>query len=279
MGNSVRLKLIFFKLGACLVRGPVSFHFFFLLIGLCIQSHSSAFAYGSSPSFSSGFGGIEEVQKKKESSRWTIEGWLSQKKKINWMNYWLAMNTAPLDFEFSLGGNRGNHRSETDTPPGIVSNTQSLEGEISVYYRIIGFTAEYRKPDSDSAAITALFNLRLIGTSLQASQLTLHYGFREFTSQDPLEAIKQQQVVGATTTLYLFDFFGLEAHYRKGLPVSNKGLSKIENSIFKYGPFIELGFLKLYGNIVEESIIQISPAASEMLINGRGSEFGVQLYF
>ena len=279
MGNSVRLKLFLIKLGARLFRGPVVFYFLILLIGLCIISHSSAFAYGSSPSFSSGFGSIEEVQKKKESSRWTIEGWLSQKQKVQWMNYWLAMNTAPLDFEFSLGGNRGSHRSETNTIPGLISNTQSLEGEISVYYRIIGFTAEYRKPDADSASISALFNLRVIGTSLQASQLTLHYGLREFISQDPLEAIEKQQVAGVSTTLYLFDFFGLESHYRKELPVTNKGLTKIENSIFKYGLFIELGFLKLYGNIVEESSIQIPPAASEMVTNGKGSEFGVQLYF
>jgi hypothetical protein len=279
MGNSVRLKLCLVKLGARLLRGPVVFCFLFFLIGLCIDSHSSAFAYGSSPSFSSGFGSIEEVQKKKESSRWTIEGWLSQKQKIQWMNYWLAMNTAPLDFEISLGGNRGSHKSETNTIPGLISSTESLEGEISVYYRIIGFTAEYRKPDADSASISALFNLRVIGTSLQASQLTLHYGLREFISQDPLEAIEKQQVAGVSTTLYLFDFFGLESHYRKELPVTSKGLTKIENSIFNYGLFIELGFLKLYGNIVEESSIQIPPAASEMVTKGKGSEFGVQLYF
>lgn len=279
MGISVRLKLCFIKLGARRLRGPAIFYFLLFLIGFGINSHVSAFAYGSSPSFSSGFGSIEEVQKVKESSRWTIEGWLNQKKKIQWMNYWLAMNTSPLDFEFSLGGNRGSYKSETTTIPGVISNTQPIEGDISVYFRIIGFTAEYKKPDADSASISALFNLRVIGTSLQASQLTLHYGFREFISQDPLEAIEKQQVAGVSTTLYLFDFFGLESHSRKELPATNKGLTKIENSIFKYGLFIELGFLKLYGNIVEESSIQIPPAASERVTKGRGSEFGVQLYF
>jgi hypothetical protein len=275
----VRLKLCLLKPGVSQLRSSVVFHFSFFLLGLCMNSHSSAFASGSSPSFSSGFGSVEEVQKKKESSRWTIEGWLSQKQKIQWMNYWLAMNTSPLDFEFSLGGNWGNLKSETTTIPGAISSAQVLEGEISVYYRIIGFTAEYKRPDADSVSISALFNLRLLGTSLQASQLTLHYGFREFMSQDPLEAIEQQQVAGISATLYLFDFFGLESHYRKELPVTNKGLAKIENSIFKYGLFVELGFLRLYGNIVDETLIQIPPAATEMATKGKGSEFGVQLYF
>src|SRR5690606_14405391 len=42
-------------------------------------------------------------QKQKESSRWTLEGWLAQRDRMRLMDLWLALHS-PSPYEFYLGG-------------------------------------------------------------------------------------------------------------------------------------------------------------------------------
>lgn len=228
----------------------------------------------------SSFKGVSENQKKKAASRWTIEDWFSQKKRLQWMDYWLAMNTSPVDFEFAIGGDQWGYQENSDLTPTEKVEGLGRRGDISLYYRIVGITGEWEKLSDDFTWTGGHLDLRVMGTSLQSTQLTIYYGIRHLNATDSNEQM-DQQFAGATMTVYLFPLLGIEGLYRQNFRASKKDLREEEGSRWGYGAFLEWGVLRLYANwLIEISRVSSLPTnASTVTTTRKGLDVGLRLYF
>ncbi|MCB0363820.1 MAG: hypothetical protein H6624_15960 [Bdellovibrionaceae bacterium] len=221
---------------------------------------------------------MQQYQKKKESTRWTIEDWLAQKQKVRLMDYWLALNTAPVNFEAALGGLSYKYDAESSLAPGVNQEEGLSRGWLHLYYRILGLSAEYDKLDGDDSSISYMFNFRLLGPTLQSTQLTLHYGLSELDST-VISSRRENQFAAATMTLYLLHFLGLEGHYRRYFASTNDANIDAEGTRLTYGVFLEFGFLRLFGNLAHDKWTYTPPANPSYDIEYKGMEVGAQLFF
>lgn len=265
-----------------LQRG-ISFHRFLLLLMFLffnsgLGEFPRALAASSRPSFFSPFQKMNENQKKKESSRWTLEDWLSQKSRINWMDYWLAMNTSPVNFEMEWKFSRWAFEQENRSSSEKLLNQTMDSASISLYYRILGLTAEYDNFDKTFNRKKVRFNLRIIGTSLQSSHLTLFYGVQEVSDQASIGHL-EQSFGGGILNLYIFRFIGLSGYYESDFKATDKNQSQLEGNRWSYGAFLEWGFLRIYGNVLtESSLLKLVDTESSETI-GKGTEVGIQFNF
>lgn len=221
---------------------------------------------------------MQQYQKKKEATRWTIEDWLDQKQKIRLMDYWLALNTAPVNFEAALGGLSYKYDAESSLAPGVTQEESLTRGWLSLYYRILGLSAEFEQLDGSDTSTAYLFNFRLLGPTLQSTQLTLQYGMNQLKS-DLAANSRDNQFAGATFTLYILHFLGLEGHYRQYFPSTNDANIDAEGSRTTYGVFLEFGFLRLFGNLAHDKWTYTPPASSGYDVEFKGMEVGGQLFF
>jgi len=221
---------------------------------------------------------FQQQQKKKESSRWTLEDWLAQKQKVRLMDYWLALNTSPVNFEGTLGGLSFSYEGESDLAPGVTNEDDLSRGWLSLYYRIFGITGEFENWPGEITASSYLFNLRLLGTSLQSTQLTLHYGVNQV--EDANGNVGRKNNFGAATlTIYIFQFFGLDSHYRQYLAAKDSSDTESDGNSLSYGVFLELGLLRVFGRVATEEWNYQPLSTSAYTTTSKGYEVGAQLFF
>ena len=152
------------------------------------------------------------------------------------------------------------------------------KGALSLYYRILGLSAEFDDSDEEFTTTSYMFNFRLIGPTLQSTQLTLHYGVSQVDS-DLAGSQMDNQFAAMTLTLYIFHFFGLEGHYRSYFTATNDADIDSEGIRLSYGAFLEFGMLRLYGNLVHDTWTLTPPSSAKYDVERDGVEAGVQFYF
>ncbi|MEZ4873854.1 MAG: hypothetical protein R2827_16760 [Bdellovibrionales bacterium] len=121
--------------------------------------------------------GVYEVvvkkQEKKERTRWTLTDWLAQKERIRMMDYWLAMNTSDNPFEFSIGMDTGDLTLETDDGTTVVDTSErASQYHLSAFATIVGISGRLVDNSDDYDGSELAFNLRLLGSSQQNTNLT-----------------------------------------------------------------------------------------------------------
>jgi hypothetical protein len=220
---------------------------------------------------------MKNRQKAKESSRWTLFDWISQKQKISLWNQWLAENRSANIFEMQLSGSQMDFETVTKTDLGESdfkdsSNTYSLD----LWITLLGLRAEYEEQPDVQKTSSAMLNLRLIGSSLQSTHLILRGGMQQLeTFAD--DRTYQNFFAAAALRLYFLSFIGLHGEYRHLFEAeSDEGSVKLSGSRTRGGAFIEWGILRLSGQYVNEPYSFKSGGETTDQTRS-GLEYGVQL--
>lgn len=197
----------------------------------------------------------KQEEKKQTRSGWNLADWIAQRDQRRTQDLWLAMNT-PTPYEFSLGGD---YRF-LDSPKDERDHRFRLEA----FAKIFGLTLE---KESEPNRWNAFANVRLFGLHQQGTNLTVFAGLR---SQSQPRSFRSA-VYGASATLYVSRFAGIEAQYRKiadgnfDPSGSGKGGSQVEGNLF-----IDFKFLRIYGGLLRS---RVDPSRE------KGTQLGLRLFF
>ncbi len=225
--------------------------------------------------------GIDFTQRSanREKSRWSLTDWLAMKERNKMMDMWLSVNS-PSPFELMLGGSYISGKTTTEGS-GLSSNYRSYSGEFAAYAQLVGVSAEYENNTEENFSdLSGLFNLRVLGNSIQNTSLTLHYGLRTREMSGVTSTRLSQQFGQAQLQLYLTKFFGVDGRYRYYLPIDNDALGEVKADTTEAGVFIDFNAIRVFGTWFKESQKSKIPAATEDTIQERtGIKTGLKLFF
>ncbi|MCB0351490.1 MAG: hypothetical protein KDD38_09920 [Bdellovibrionales bacterium] len=219
--------------------------------------------------------GVLKKDKEKESTRWTLADWMTQKKSFNAMDHWLAMNRSLGLFEFNIEGGKQKY----DLTVGGNPLTQEIDRYgASFYWSIFGL--EYQLEDSDEGFKRESYqlNLRLLGASSQTTNLTAFYGVRNWTFDNPENEIKNNYA-GAKLNIYITSFFGLEGQYKKYFTGNDNSNTEYDSERVEYGGFIDVYFIRFYGQAFKETTNKKTALGVKTSDEREGTEAGVKFYF
>lgn len=210
----------------------------------------------------------------REAKRFTLQEWLEGKERRNMMDMWLSINT-PSPYEFVISGALQNYNLETG---GTSSSKSVYTGELSAYATFVGVSMEHvnNQPENFSD-LTGIFNVRVFGNTLQGSHLTLHYGLRTRTAQNGVYRLNQP-FPAVTLQIYMVKYFGFQGNYRSFTKTNESFFGETTMDEFTYGPFIEYGDLRLFGDVYQER--QNSKLSNvETITTRQGARVGLKFYF
>lgn len=222
---------------------------------------------------------LSNVSDATDAKRFTLAEWFEQKNRSSMADMWLGYNS-PSPYEYMFGVNF-NQYDYTQKIAGVSTSStayKSYQGDFSAYVRNVGLTVQYHQNTEEKFDdTTGIFNFRLLGTSLQNSHLTLHYGLRTRVSSANNYRMNHQ-FPAATLQLYLVQNFGIYSHYRKYLKSFESVNGDTEGDELIAGVFIEFGRLRLSGNYFEENQNSILNTINND-INRKGTRIGLQIHF
>lgn len=243
----------------------------FLLAVLLLASH---FAMAQS---SSAFDYMDKKYESKASARWTLADWLEQKRKVRLMDQWLGMNKRDGNrFEGYLSYDNGTYDlflNDQDEPESAYTVQR---GHLGLFWYFLGISAEVASSQEEFSDILYNVNVRLLGSSVQGTHLMLRYGShqRKWNEED-----FKQNAYGADISIYLMQFFGIEAKYT----VYQEAESNLQNiysgSKTEAGAFFDIHFLRIYGLWFEEELDKTSNTLIESTERRNGVWGGVKLFF
>lgn len=227
---------------------------------------------------SSGEGGGDFLQRaeRRQSQRWTLQEWLAQKDRNRMMDMWLSMNS-PSPYELMLGISYNSYDQEA-TGSTTPNKYTSYQGTFSAYAQFVGLTAEYENNTQEGFNdLNGLFNLRLLGSSIQGSYLTLHYGMRTHTQSSPQLTLRQQ-FAQASLQMYVIKQFGFDGLYRQYLPTEDATLGEVKGTLTEAGAFIDFKNFRVFGTWYKE--VQSTELNTVITDNTRtGIRSGLKIFF
>jgi hypothetical protein len=261
-----------------------------LLAGLSI-AHADDLDSGSGGSSGGGHGrysllGYDYTKRaeNREKGRWSLSDWLALKEKNRLMDMWLSTNS-PSPFEFMLGGAYNSITTET-TGSSVSSNNGSkafsaYNAEVSAYAQFVGLTGEYENNSAENYSdLAGMFNLRILGNSLQNTSLTLHYGLRTRDIIGTQATRLSQQFGQASLQLYISKYFGIDGKYRYYLPTTDSVMGDVNETLVTGGVFIDFKGLRVYGQYFkEEQKSRSSSATTDTVTDRSGIQSGIKIFF
>ncbi|MGE5087373.1 MAG: hypothetical protein ACM3MG_13800 [Bacillota bacterium] len=227
-------------------------------------------------------GGYDFTQKatKREAGRWSLSDWLAIRDKNRLMDQWLSMNSGS-PFEFMVGGSYLSYKTTSSDTSIAETSSTSFSGEFSAYAQLVGLGAEYSNNTAEKYNdLSGIFNLRLLGNSIQTTGLTLSYGMRTREMNGATQTRLSQQFGQAELQLYLTKFFGFDGKYRYFLPTTNDVLGDVKEDYSELGLFIDFNALRIFGAWYKESQKNKTPAATDETITDRtGIRSGLKVFF
>ncbi len=221
---------------------------------------------------------VDARQEKKEFKRWSLSNWFYQKETMRLQDQWLLLNLDDgfifTEFYTDYSNTTFDQNTQTEDDlenPGIASET-------GLYLAFLGFTYRYEKYDDLYFQKEGALNLRLIGSSHQATHLILTYGNRYF-ADDSLGDF-DQKFYGGDISLYLTSFLGFDGRYRI-YNETKTGLEnhKISGTRTQWGVFVDLSFLRLFATQFEEDIeLKGLDGVSDDERQVKGTSFGARIY-
>ena len=245
---------------------------FAILLFLCFSlPHSSFGAWDFNKS-------IREKQAQKNAKRWSLSEWLDQKGRNKLMDMWLMYNTpSPYEFFFSVDTSNLEQEIQVGTNTPTEQTYRNYRGSIGAFVTMVGLYGEYESSDEELEQWKALFMVRLLGSSDQSTNFTIHYGLMNQTFNDEET---QYQVGGGRLTLYLVKAFaisGMYEHIFEATSVENNITS--EGSRWEAGAHIEYGALRLYGSWYQEVMELTTTTNQESERTRQGLLYGLRFYF
>lgn len=219
---------------------------------------------------------IAKKQEEKRKNSWSLSDWMQTKKKIALMDQWLAMNSSPNNFEFSLGGYEKKYKPESDTGGvNTIDSTKTLDaGEFAAYYKIFGLSTSYGKSNEKTSFYDAQMNLRIFGTSIQSTNITTHFGRKHFNLDENFD----NYYWGGSSSLYLLSFLGVEANYSRYLGAENSKKTRLQGQILEPGVFLDLFILRISATYSKE-VLDTEANAVTTRETRKGWKYGVKVFF
>lgn len=238
------------------------------LIGVCLTVTSHG-AGASQASWSM-------KSEKKTAVRWTLQEWLLQKERNQWMDQWLMLHT-PTPYEFALEVSSVNYTLTSTTPK---SQYKTIEGSLTAYATLVGLEVQTNNNFSEGFIDDrGLFHLRLLGSSDQGTHLTLSLGqqSRKYTSNNNLQ--RRQNFSQADLTLYLNNHFGIQGIYRMYQDLKNDStFGDLSGTWQHYNVFIDFEALRIFGGLYRENETQtLNNSTTQRTIEG--THGGLRFYF
>ena len=130
----------------------------------------------------------------------------------------------------------------------------SLSGSAGAYAQAIGLTADYENNlEENLTDVSGALSIRLLGSSLQTTSMTLHLGQR---TRQYLENTEKESVRNLFAELaiqaYFTKYFGLSGSYRNFYPADHSTLGQVTGTHVEGGIFIDFGALRIFGNWSDE---------------------------
>jgi len=223
------------------------FNHILILILLSFASFSHAAGSGSSGGGGGGSSGdFTQRAERRQSQRWTLQEWLAQKDRNRMMDMWLSMNS-PSPYELMLGISYNSYDQEA-TGAATANKYTSYQGTFSAYAQFVGLTTEYENNTQEGFNdLSGMFNLRLAGSSIQGSYLTLHYGMRTHTQSTPQLTLRQQ-FAQASLQMYVIKQFGFDGLYRYYMPTTDDTIGDVKGNLTEAGAFIDFQNFRIFGS-------------------------------
>lgn len=206
---------------------------------------------GGRSSFMSNLGqGISKTADERYQNRWTIADWFETQRKTRLQDMWLAANRDDDLYQFMIGGRSG-LRTETTNDVEAALRPRQSSGQVAAYATFVGLEGGYVDIENDSFGWDAAFALRLLGDSLQNTNLTAAYAvrFREDTSGERI----QSPAPRVALTIYLNKVFGIEGQYQMHLAEKSNRDVEISGSLVEAGVFIDFSLLRVFGTWSRET--------------------------
>ncbi|MDR3607923.1 MAG: hypothetical protein P4M08_11165 [Oligoflexia bacterium] len=243
---------------------------FLVLTGLYFMSLSAAITIPRAARADEVYTFIVKKQEEKKKTNWYLTDWFETKEKMRVMDMWLALHS-PSPYEFYVGPEY-QIANNSSTPGKFSSNVWKFSA--AAYASIFGLGLEKRfNPQSEW---TALFLLRIFGYTAQSTNLTLQAGVR--SEGDPVNG--RNGVLGVSGTMLLVrPFLGIDGMYRHYFPsAGNSSGTSSEGYRWEVGPFIDFGFLRVFGKYFYESETDTSLNV-QTPASGSGALVGTKLFF
>lgn len=221
---------------------------------------------------------MKNRQGNKESSRWTVVDWLSQRQKIQLWDQWLAMNRSANWFEMQVSASEFDYtlKSENGTATTEITD-KSQSYSLDLWISLIGLRGEYEIRADDYESRSAMVNLRLIGSSLQSTHFILRGGVQTLENTATQEKWENPFASGSLK-LYFLDFIGLFGEYRHFFKSDSNQGRQLVGSRTRAGAFVEYGILQVTGSYWEEPS-EITGATGTTQEKRTGTEVGVAFLF
>jgi len=221
------------------------FHFKSLL-SLVLLGTLLSLPAGAESSGGGGGGDFTKRAERRQSQRWTLKEWLEQKDRSRMMDVWLSMNS-PSPYELMLGVSYNSFTSANSTlAPDL--NFTDYSGSFSAYAQFVGLSAEYENNTSEGYNdLSGLFNLRLLGSSIQGSYLAIHYGLKTHT-EAATNIRLSQPFAQASIQLYATKQFGFDGLYRSYFLINDATLGDVKGQLTEGGAFIDFNNFRVFGS-------------------------------
>lgn len=250
---------------------------FLLTVSAFAESNNSG---GGSSSGGSGGGNVGFMQRAaaRESKRWTLQEWMSQKNSNALMDQWLVMNS-PSPFEFMIGGAYLDYKSRVDSPASETNYT-STTGEVAAYAQATGLSVDYENNGKENMnEVTGLFNFRILGNSLQSTSITLGVGQRTRTLSGLTPSLQfKNTATQIRLQSYFTKYFGLEGFYRYYFPIDDSTLGQISGSRSEAGLFIDFKAVRIFGSWFQD-IEDDKSSTTANSTKRTGLKSGLKIYF
>lgn len=240
-----------------------------VLLGLMLSSQGWSQSSGAGSEFS-------KRAERRQTQRWTLQEWLLQKDRNRMMDLWLSMNS-PSPYELMLGMSHNSYTLDNSTASSQ-NNFVSYQGSFSAYAQFVGLSVEYENNTREGFNdLSGLFNLRLLGNSIQGSYLALHYGLRTRNQTQP-EVRLSQQFAQASLQMYVIKHFGFDALYRSYLPVTDSTLGEVRAELTEGGAFIDFQNFRVFGSWYKETEKETLSGVENKKIR-TGIRSGLKIFF
>ncbi len=226
------------------------------------------------------------AQEAKATRRWSLAQWMEQKGKIQWMDLWLKTpydssksgSGGPLIYDVYIGGDYNQHHHETTSvgsPLPSAGDARAIGYHAGAFISVFGLHGRYEHSDTENRTTgDGLLQLRLLGVSDQASNITLFYGLHR---QEYLNDKVTMPQAGGSVTFYLVNFWAVQARYQHFFEKASEAGNNITGYRFEATSWIEWGGVRFFGSWFHEPMEYVTPTG-DMRVSRDGVSGGIRVY-
>tara|TARA_B100000749_G_scaffold280894_2_gene280549 strand:+ start:45699 stop:46415 length:717 start_codon:yes stop_codon:yes gene_type:complete len=224
---------------------------------------------------------VVKKQEQKQRTRWTLADWLAQKDRIRMMDYWLAMNTSDNPFEFSLSVDTGNLNVTSESSGSSTEESErASQYGVSAFASIVGITGRLVENSDGYEGSDLAFNLRLLGSSQQNTNITLEYG--QYLRKADIFSLNGEEFkspyYGASFTLYFIKYFGIKGRYLQIQKSESANDISFQGTRTEVEAFIDYGIIRIFGQWYDEPI-EFKQSGTTTEQDRQGVQAGVKIFF